>query len=228
MSTADPRPTRARPEARRGGGRGGRRGELPRARTRRRTGTRGSEPRGPSRRAVRLAPWPATAPPPAGSRWSSSPAWATTRPGETLDAVAGHLVAADRAAGRRAARPGHLARRQRGALPLAVDAAPGPRPHARGGRLRDALGRHLALPRRAAAARLHALRPAAADLDAGLEALRPLRERGLRRARAAREILYAAAWLLAVPVLAATAAVCSRAARCSAAVGFDDSPILAA
>ena len=41
----------------------------------------------------------------------------------------------------------------------------------------------------------------------GLEALRPLREGGLRRARAAREIVHGAAWMLAVPVLIVTAAL---------------------
>jgi hypothetical protein len=62
----------------------------------------------------------------------------------------------------------------------------------------------------------------------GLEALRPLRERGLRRARAARETLYAAAWALAVPVLAVTAAVILETGALLAAVGLDDHPTLAA
>ena len=62
----------------------------------------------------------------------------------------------------------------------------------------------------------------------GLEALRPLRERGMRRARAAREILYAAAWALAVPVLAVTAAVILETGALLAAVGLEGHPTLAA
>jgi len=60
----------------------------------------------------------------------------------------------------------------------------------------------------------------------GLEALRPLRD-GLRRARVARTALMAASWLLAIPVLAMTAAVVLESGAVLGAVAFDDSPILA-
>src|SRR5688572_3279730 len=60
----------------------------------------------------------------------------------------------------------------------------------------------------------------------GLEAMRPLRG-AMRRARVARDALYAAAWLLAIPVMAATAAVVLGSGALLGAVGFDDSPILA-
>ena len=54
----------------------------------------------------------------------------------------------------------------------------------------------------------------------GLEALRPLRD-GLRRARTARDALYAAAWTLAVPVLGVTAAVILETGALLGAVGLD-------
>src|SRR4029079_15104687 len=60
----------------------------------------------------------------------------------------------------------------------------------------------------------------------GLEALRPLRG-FMRRARVARGALITAAWLLAIPVLAATAAVVLESGALLVAVAFDDSPILA-
>ena len=60
----------------------------------------------------------------------------------------------------------------------------------------------------------------------GLEAMRPLRG-FMRRARIARGALITAAWLLAIPVLAATAAVVLESGAVLGAVAFDDSPILA-
>jgi hypothetical protein len=60
----------------------------------------------------------------------------------------------------------------------------------------------------------------------GLEALRP-RRGAMRRARVARHALYGAAWLLAIPVMAATAAVVLGSGALLAAVGLDGSPILA-